>query len=326
MSDTRTPLVSIITPCYNGVLYLSQFLESILHQSYTNIEFILVNDGSTDGTEEVILRYKEKFDKAGIRFIYLQQENKGQAAALNQGLSKFSGEYLTWPDADDILDVHNIKKRVEFLESHPEYNVVLCDSAVVDQNHTIIRPYKRIPPKGKDAIFLDLILQRNVYYAGGAYMFRTSTFIECVPSRRIYESRGGQNWQMLLPVLYTNACGYLPEILYYIVEHNDSHSRNLETFQQKVDRTFEHEAILVNTIFGIPAMSEKEKIYYQKIVECRYSRKRFKLAVVEKKKLEAMEYYQILRSRKQARIKERILYASLNNRLLASILSSKIKG
>lgn len=96
-------LVSIITPCYNGEKFVSRFLDSVLDQSYTNIELIVINDGSTDQTEQILKSYEIKFKEKGIKFIHLFQSNGGQSSAINKGLEIFSGEYLTWPDSDDIL-------------------------------------------------------------------------------------------------------------------------------------------------------------------------------------------------------------------------------
>ena len=80
------PLVSIISPCYNGEKYLSCFLESVLSQSYDNIELIMVDDGSTDRTKEIICSFEDKFRNRNLSLCYIYQENRGQAAAINRGL------------------------------------------------------------------------------------------------------------------------------------------------------------------------------------------------------------------------------------------------
>ena len=126
--------VSIITPCYNGEMYVERMLNSVLEQDYNNIEFIFINDGSTDKTEAIVKKYETKFKKKGIDFIYIYQSNSGQAAALNKGLAIFKGDYLTWPDSDDMLSKDSISKKVEFLEKNPEYKAVRTDAAVVNEN------------------------------------------------------------------------------------------------------------------------------------------------------------------------------------------------
>lgn len=325
MNENSSPLVSMITPCYNGAKYLPKFLESVLQQSYKNIEFIFIDDGSTDNTKDIVSNYSNEFHDAGIKLVYIYQKNQGQAAALNQGLAIFTGKYLTWPDSDDILHMDNVKNRVEFLEHNPSCNIVLCDSEIVDIAGNTIRPYKRLPPEGEDTIFKDMILERNIYYAGGAYMVRTSAFLECLPRKKIFVSHGGQNWQMLLPVLYSNKCEYLHETLYFIVEHDDSHSRDPKTFDQLLSRTFEHEAILINTINSINEIPTDEKLQYQKIIERKYRRKRFSLAVSFKKQAEAKRYMNDLKSRGSLRLRDHVLYLSTHNRLILFAVKTKQK-
>ena len=111
------PLVSIVKPCYNGESYLSRFFDSILNQTYSNLEVVLINDGSTDRTENVVNQYRSLFDKKGITLIYEFQKNAGQAAALNRGLKLFTGEYVTWLDSDDEILPDFIKKKVDFWKS-----------------------------------------------------------------------------------------------------------------------------------------------------------------------------------------------------------------
>jgi glycosyltransferase involved in cell wall biosynthesis len=109
-TSQEQPFVSIVTPCFNGARYVHRFLDSVLGQTYRNIELVFVNDGSVDNTEQVALSYGDRLEKRGIRFVYIYQDNQGAAAALNQGLRVFQGEYLTWPDSDDTLHRDNIRK------------------------------------------------------------------------------------------------------------------------------------------------------------------------------------------------------------------------
>ena len=114
-------LVSVITPCYNGEKYVSRFIDSIIKQTYNNLELILINDGSSDRTEEIIDFYRKKLEARGIKFIYQFQENAVQAAALNLGLKLFTGEYLLCLDSDDEISEEFVEKRVEFLQNNSEY-------------------------------------------------------------------------------------------------------------------------------------------------------------------------------------------------------------
>ena len=108
---SELPLVSVITPCYNGEAFLDRYFQSVLSQSYPNIELIFVNDGSTDRSEEIALSYREWLEARGIRYLYIAQENKGISEAVNAGLRRFSGDYLTWPDSDDWMTPDCIAKK-----------------------------------------------------------------------------------------------------------------------------------------------------------------------------------------------------------------------
>ena len=105
-------LVSVIIPCYNQAHFLHEAIESVLAQTYSNREIIVVNDGSTDSTAEVAGRY------SAVRHIY--QENAGPSAARNTGLKQTSGEYLVFLDADDRLLPEALEMGVDCLRQHPE--------------------------------------------------------------------------------------------------------------------------------------------------------------------------------------------------------------
>lgn len=125
------PLVSIITPCYNGEKYLASCLDSVLAQTYDNVEFILVNDGSNDKTALIAEAYKEKFKLKG--YIYIYQENKGVSAAVNRGLEIFNGKYLMLADSDDILEKDCIRSKVEYLERNTEIALVAARAKVANE-------------------------------------------------------------------------------------------------------------------------------------------------------------------------------------------------
>lgn len=99
-------MVSVIIPVYNVEQHISQCLESVVTQTYKNIEIIVVNDGSTDKSEEIIKSYLEKFEN----IIYIYQENKGVSEARNLGFKNANGEYILFVDSDDFLDKNMIEK------------------------------------------------------------------------------------------------------------------------------------------------------------------------------------------------------------------------
>lgn len=241
------PLVSIITPCYNGEFFLDRYFESILAQTYPNLELIFVNDGSTDKTEEIAMSYKGKLCKKGIQYIYIKQDNAGQAAALNKGLKIFKGKYLTWPDSDDEMTRDCIEKKVEFLENHIEYEMVRSNGIYYNEETETKEKIGNFNEKRKENLFEDLLLLRT-YGCCGCYMITKKLFEMVYPTKTIFESRYGQNWQILVPAASRSKCGFVDEELYIVYEHKDSHSRNKRTLEQEIDRWDGFTEILLNAI------------------------------------------------------------------------------
>ncbi len=111
--------ISVIMPAYNAEQYIAQAIESILNQTFTDFEFIIINDGSSDKTAEIIKSYKDK----RINFID-NKKNQGLIAVLNQGLAISNGEYIARMDSDDISLPERFEKQVKYLDAHPEIGVL----------------------------------------------------------------------------------------------------------------------------------------------------------------------------------------------------------
>lgn len=287
------PLVSIVTPCYNGENYLDRFFRAILSQTYPNLELVLINDGSTDETEKVVNSFRTEFELRGIRFIYQAQENAGQAAALNRGLKLFTGKYLTWMDSDDEIMPEFIEKKVEFLETHPEY--VFCYGKAIavneDNPNTVIDTYEKRTPGGEHAFFEDILYVRNVFFSG--YLVKTAALDKVIPNREIYIGFGGQNAQLLLPLgWYYGEPGYVEESVYKYYIRSNSHSHSQNTSEKNIQQLYYYENILVDTIEKIP---DREARRYIDMVRKHYARLRFGNAVDTMRPDLIRRYYRDLR-------------------------------
>lgn len=118
------PILSIIIPCYNQESVIAETLQSVLSQTIDNWECIIVNDGSTDDTEQII-RATVANDR---RFKYVYQPNEGVSAARNKAILHSSGKYLLPLDGDDLLEPDYARQAIEILEKHPEYGLVYADA------------------------------------------------------------------------------------------------------------------------------------------------------------------------------------------------------
>lgn len=311
--------VSIITPCYNGEEFAERFFQNILEQTYKNIELIFINDGSTDKTEEIAKSFVSRFEQEGMKMIYIYQENAGQAAAVNKGLEIFTGDYLMWTDSDDLLDKDNVEKKLNFLEEHEEYGFVMCRGRVVKDNNLDVKidELKRIPPSGEDTFFRDMILEKNVVFTPGVYMARSEAVLKAIPSRHIYESRVGQNWQLLLPLSYHYKCGYMKEELFSYVIRSESHSRQEKTLGQVLDKLAQHNDTLV-TILTEMGLEDSE---YMKMLKDKHIRKEFDNAYHYKDRKLLEEKYQELKQLNKASKRDTLIYWSGKYKVVDALYS-----
>lgn len=120
VSENRI-LVSIIIPTYNNANTICRSIDSCINQTYKNIEIIIIDDGSTDNTKEVLSRYN-----SDERFKYIYQENQERSAARNHGLDLAKGEYIQFLDSDDTLYPEKLEKQVNFLDENQDYFLVYC--------------------------------------------------------------------------------------------------------------------------------------------------------------------------------------------------------
>lgn len=124
MEERPVPSVSVVMPAYNAEKYLREAIDSILTQTYDDFEFIIINDGSTDSTKEIILSYSDP------RIVYLENEkNSGICVTLNKGLVAARGRYIARMDSDDISLPERFAIQVEYMDKHPEIGV--CGSDVI---------------------------------------------------------------------------------------------------------------------------------------------------------------------------------------------------
>jgi len=145
--EQATPLVSVILPVYNADKYLSAALESLINQTYTNLEIIAINDGSTDNSLS-ILKHFAKTDKR-IKVIS-NPKNLKISRSLNRGISKAKGKYIARMDADDIALPKRIEKQILFLISHPEVVIVGGQCRTIDTSGKVIG--RKLFPTTHDAI------------------------------------------------------------------------------------------------------------------------------------------------------------------------------
>lgn len=161
------PLVSIIIPTYNYGRYILQAVMSCLHQTYKNLEIIVVDDGSTDNTKETLQTIKD-------RICYIYQINKGVSAARNRGLKMARGDFITFLDADDYLTEDSIETRVNILLAYPDIGIVFSETCSEDADGGNL---SFSPTADKDYVsekFYEDLLIRHLRFQTSAAMMKAS--------------------------------------------------------------------------------------------------------------------------------------------------------
>lgn len=183
----NNPLVSVIMPVYNAERTLSQSVDSVLVQTFKDFELIIVNDGSTDSTGEIL----NKLSDERINIISIQ--NSGPSAARNEGIRFAKGKYLSFIDSDDLWTKDKLEKQYTKLRNQPECDVVYSWTIFIDENGRYIHPLKPVRYQGN--VYEKMLI--NNFVGSGSNILVT---------RRSIESSGyfnpdlkyGEEWELLI--------------------------------------------------------------------------------------------------------------------------------
>lgn len=207
------PLVSVIIPSYNAGKFIAAAVDSVLGQTYKNYEIVVVDDGSTDNTKEVLKPY---IDQGKIRYIY--QENKKQAAARNNGIKHSRGELLAFLDADDVWLPGKLELQVPLFRDE-EVGMVYGNGVIWENGSERPRSPTKGPQKGN--IFYPLMVYGSHIWASTVILRR-----ECVDKVGLFnESKsyvGTEDYDMWLRVAYHYKVDYVPEVVEKYRIHGDN--------------------------------------------------------------------------------------------------------
>ena len=171
--------VSMVVPCYNKAKYIGMMLDSVIAQEWNNIELILVNDGSTDGTREVIAEYESKLIARGFSVIIIDQENAGCCAAVYTGLIRMSGDYFCLVDCDDMIEPKYVSRMAGWLDAYDDCEWAACTFRPITLSDNKMHPpgvKKYRPDSGK---LLERHIFRTTFSAVWIYMVRVRYLKEC---------------------------------------------------------------------------------------------------------------------------------------------------
>lgn len=205
MQDITTPqpLVSVVIATYNMGQYIDQTIDSILHQTWQNLEVIVVDDGSTDNTPEVMQRYQND-----TRIRYIQNANQGQPKAKNCGIKNSNGSFIAFCDADDLWESNKLEVQIP-LFTRPEIGIVYSEVSNIDENNNrYTKAANEVRHSGK--VTNQLLIENFVPF--GTSVIRR----ECIEKNGIFDEqfRMGIDWDLWLRYSLDWEFAYTPERTY----------------------------------------------------------------------------------------------------------------
>jgi glycosyltransferase involved in cell wall biosynthesis len=203
----RTPKVSIITPSFNQAGFLAQTLESVRRQDYPNIEHIVVDGGSTDGSVEML--------RAAPSIRWVSERDRGQVDAINKGFAMATGEVLAWLNSDDTISPGAVRIAVEALE-RTGADLVYGDLRIIDQDGTHLRMFYGIPFDYRALLY-------GVYYVGQQSVFFRRTLLDKAGPLRA-EFDNAFDFELWLRMARHGRLEYVPQLRGQIRKHADAKS------------------------------------------------------------------------------------------------------
>ena len=267
-SQTGHPLVSMITYCFNGERFIRTYFEALLAQTYTELEFFFYNNGSVDATGAIAEEYRPRLEEK-FRAVHIEhyEENQPTVSLKNKALSQLSGKYFFGVDSDDIMTPDHVEKMVSYMEEHPETDLVFCKLHILNEDtgkHTGIMEVR--PRETAKEHFLDCLFSRNMVYTPIAYMIRTEGFLRANHKLEIYVTRYGENYQLLLPLLYYKKPGLIDEPLGEYLVRGDSYTSNLKDYS-KLLTALENQIVTIDKTLEQMQIPDEET--YRKMSEKR---------------------------------------------------------
>ena len=215
------PLISVVVPCYNQAQYLDECLQSVLDQTYTDWECIIVNDGSPDNTEEIAKNWVEK----DTRFIYLSKENGGLSSARNAGIEIAKGEWILPLDADDKIGNQYLELAEKEFEK--DYTVIYCEAELFGNE---------IGKWHLPEFSLENLAKKNCIFCSAFYKKEDWKKVNGYDINMIYGLEDYEFWISLLK--NKNTVKKLPQTLFYYRVKENSMLTNLKS--ERINKMFNY--------------------------------------------------------------------------------------
>ena len=205
--NCHNPIISVVMSVYNGEKYLSEAIESVLNQTYKDFEFIIVNDGSTDNSLEIIKEYQNQDE----RIVLISRENKGLVASLNEGIEKAKGKYIARMDADDICLATRFEEQIEYMEKN---KLDLCGSWIETFDEKNILNVWKYPETHRDIKFRS--------FFGSSFAHPSVIIKKIVFDKLKYENETAEDYRLWCDILANGyKVGNIQKVLLKYRLHNN---------------------------------------------------------------------------------------------------------
>ncbi|MEM9923939.1 MAG: glycosyltransferase [Cyanobacteria bacterium P01_D01_bin.50] len=224
--------VSVIIPAYNAMIYLPKTVESVLKQTFTDFDVIIVNDGSSDNIEQWANTITDN------RVKLVSQKNQGAAAARNTGIAHAKGEYIAFVDSDDLWEPSKLEKQVYCLDNNPDVGLVYVWVASIDAKGNDLG---KLYSNHSEGYVWEKMLQGNIVWSGSAAMVRR----DCFEKLGVFDQnlRFAEDWEMWIRISRNYSFAAIKEPLVYYRHHPNNKSQHyikkIDNFRLIIEKSFE---------------------------------------------------------------------------------------
>ena len=212
------PFVSVIIPTYNGSRFIKETVQSVIGQTYPNIEIIIVDDGSTDNTPDIVKSINDP------RLIHIRQANSGVSMARNHGIDISHGDYIAFLDHDDVWLPHKLERQLQLFKEDPNIAMVYSDTFIIDENNSIINTYSHKIKFYRGMIFKELFF--SCFITILTVVIKKPVFLEVGP---FLPFKIGEDYDLFLKCAARYPIDYIDEPLAKYRVHESNYSKNYET-------------------------------------------------------------------------------------------------
>lgn len=248
--ENSKPLVSVIVPCFNSERFIAQTLNCILEIDYPNWECVVVNDGSTDHSQNII----DEFCSRNIQFKSYKQENAGPSAARNFAIAKSKGEYILPLDADDLISKSYISEAINVFLKKPSVKLVYCNARKFGRKNK----FWKLP----DYSFSSLLIDNMIFCTA---MYRRSDFLK-TNGYDINFRNGREDWEFWIEFLKSGGEVFkIEKVHFYYRTHKRSHNKNANKNIVAIRKqVYEKHKELYNNLIENPIQLIHEHAHYKK--------------------------------------------------------------